>query len=232
MPDEPVILAIGAHAADVEFSAGATLLKHARQGWQAHLVHLTLGEKGSASLSPDEYAAQKRTEALAAAEALQASAHILPFRDAELTVTDEVAREIALLLRRLRPEVVITHWRESIHADHTAAHQLTHRALFMAQNPHFDLEGLPRMPWARLYYAENWEDPGGFRPYVYVDVSDVFDDWARAFACYAIGRGEGGYPYWDRYQAQTRIRGIEVGVRHAQAFAVDESALKQRRDVL
>jgi len=47
----------------MEFTAGATLLKHARSGWEVHIVHLTLGEKGNPQLSPEEYGAQKRKEA-------------------------------------------------------------------------------------------------------------------------------------------------------------------------
>lgn len=226
------IVAIGAHAADMEFTAGATLLKHARSGWEVHIVHLTLGEKGNPQLSPEEYGAQKRKEAEEAAKILQATPHFLPYRDGELTVSDEIARELARLLRELQPQVVITHWRESIHSDHTAAHYLTHRAIFMAANPHFDLEGLPPVRGVRLYYAENWEDAENFRPFVYVDISDVFADWERAFKCFAIGRGEGGFPYWDWYQARTRIRGIEIGVQYAQAFAVDEWRMRQKRDLL
>jgi LmbE family N-acetylglucosaminyl deacetylase len=232
MAASPCLVAIGAHAADVEFSAGAAILKHVRNGWQAHLIHLTLGEKGSPRLSPEEYGAQKRREAEAAAEILGGVPHFLPYRDGELQATDEVAAELAKLLRTLQPQVVITHWRESIHTDHTAAYHLSRRALFMASNPHFELEGLGRMGWVRLYHAENWEDAEGFRAYTYLDISDVMSDWERAFRCYAIGRGEGGFPYWDWYQAQTRLRGIRLGVAHAEAFAIDESAMYVTKGLL
>jgi LmbE family N-acetylglucosaminyl deacetylase len=232
MNERPCIVAIGAHAADMEFTAGATLLKHARNGWDAHIIHLTLGEKGNPHLSPDEYGAQKRREAEAAAQILQAMPHFLPYRDGELTVGDDIARELAKWLRRLRPQVIITHWRDSIHSDHTATYFLVRRALFLAANPHFDLDGLPPARGMRLYYAENWEDAENFRPFVYVDISEVFPDWERAFKCFAIGRGEGGFPYWDWYQACTRLRGIEIGVPYAQAFAIDEWRMRQRRETL
>lgn len=232
MDERKCIVAIGAHAADMEFTAGATLLKHALNGWEAHIVHLTLGERGNPKLSPEEYGAQKRSETEAAAKILQVTTHFLPHRDGELTVSDDIAREIAKLLRQLQPQVIITHWRESIHSDHIATHYLTKRAIFMAVNPHFDLEGIPPAKRMRLYYAENWEDHQNFQPFVYVDISDVFTDWERAFKCFTIGRGEGGFPYWDWYQAQTRIRGIEIGTMYAQAFAVDEWRMRHRLDLL
>lgn len=232
MGDARCMVAVGAHAADMEFSAGATLLKHARAGWKAHLVHLTLGEKGHPHLSPTEYGAQKRAEAEEAAQVLGAEPHFLPYRDGELLVSEDVAGELATLLRRLRPEVILCHWRGSIHGDHTAAYHLTRRAAFLACNPHFDLEGLAPMGWARLYYADNWEDAESFEPYVYVDISDMFEEWRRAFGCFAIGRGEGGYPYWEWYEARTRLHGIAVRVAHAQAFAVEDWQRRQVRELL
>lgn len=232
MAERQCIVAVGAHAADMEFTAGATLLKHARQGWDAHIINLTLGEKGSARLSPAEYGEQKRAEALACAEILQAEQHFLPLRDGELTVCDSTARELAVLFRTLRPSVIITHWRHSIHSDHEATHHLTRRAFFIAANRHFAIRGLPPTRWARTYYADNWEDPQGFVPYAYVDISEVLDDWARAFSQFAIGRAEGGYPYWDWYEARTRLHGIATGCHCAQAFAVEPENMRQVRDTL
>ncbi len=232
MEESRCILAIGAHAADMEFTAGATLLKHVREGWTAHILHLTLGEKGSARLSAEENGAQKRREAEAAAQLLGATPHFLPYRDGEITANDDIARDVAKQLRQLKPQVIITHWPDSIHSDHTATYHLARRAFFMAANRHFELDGLPRLGWARLYYAENWEDHENFRPFVYVDISDVFEEWEKAFKCYAIGRGEGGFPYWDWYQACTRIRGIETGVMYAEAYAVEEWQKRQKRELL
>jgi LmbE family N-acetylglucosaminyl deacetylase len=214
------IVGVAAHAADMEFSAGATLLKHSTMGWDAHIIHLTLGEKGHAKLSVEDYGRQKRAEAEEAAEALQCTPHFLPHRDGELRADDSVAGEVARLLRRLGARVVIAHWSGSLHRDHVEAHHLTSQAVFIAANRHFELDGL-NPSYARLYYADNWEDADGFEPSLFLDVSDVVEGWERAFECFAIGRGEGGYPYWDWYQARTRMHGIKLGVAHAQAFAVD-----------
>ena len=128
--------------------------------------------------------------------------------------------------------MVIAHWRDSIHGDHTAAYHLTRRACFLAAIKHFELDDLPPARGMRLYYADNWEDPDNFQPYIYVDISEVMTDWERAFKCYAIGRGEGGFPYWDWYQARTRIHGIAIGCGHAEAFAVDSWRMRQSRELL
>ncbi|MCS7254376.1 MAG: PIG-L family deacetylase [Armatimonadota bacterium] len=226
------IVAVGAHAADVEFMCGATLLKHAVNGWDVHIIHMTLGEKGHPELSPCEYGAQKREEAEKAARLLKAVVHFMPFKDGELYVGDEPATELAKLIRRLRPNVVLTHWRMSIHEDHIATHRIVHRAIFMASNPHFEIDGLKASPYPRLYYAENWEDAEGFVPFVYVDITDVFSEWEKAFKSYAIGRGEAGFPYWDWYLATARLRGIEISVMYAQAFAVEIHRMRRVAQLL
>ncbi|MGQ9732964.1 MAG: PIG-L deacetylase family protein, partial [Candidatus Zipacnadales bacterium] len=227
------VVAVAAHAADMEFSAGATLLKHVRLGWEAHIIQLTLGEKGDARLSPCKYGVQKREEAKAACKLLGVKPHFLPFADGELTVTEEVARPLAVLFRRLQPNVIITHWRNSIHADHIAAHYLMRRAFFMATNPHFELgEAVPPARWARIFYADNWEDAKGFQPYTYIDISEVMEEWREAFRCFAIGRNEGAFPYWDWYEARTRLHGIAIGVAHAQAFAVEEAEKRVVQETL
>jgi len=60
-------MVIGAHAADAELMGGAAVLTHHRLGWRSVLVHMTLGEKGSKTLSAEDYKAQKREEATRAA---------------------------------------------------------------------------------------------------------------------------------------------------------------------
>ncbi len=232
MADRPCIVAVGAHAADMEFAAGGVLRKHVRAGWDAHLIHMTLGEKGSGTLAPEQYGEQKQREALEAARLLGATAHFLPYKDGELPASDAVAAELALLLRRLQPAVLITHWPGSIHADHTHTHQITIRAHFMAAIRHFPLAGLPCLRGCRIYFTDNWEDPTNFQPYVFVDISAVMEDWEKAFKAYAIGRGEGGFPYWDWYQARTRMHGIMRGVRHAQALAIDAGSQWRVQELL
>ncbi|MDQ3525895.1 MAG: PIG-L family deacetylase, partial [Chloroflexota bacterium] len=115
----PCIMVIGAHAADAELMGGAAVLAHLRLGWRSVLVHLTLGEKGSKTLSAEEYAEVKREEAVRAAEVLGSEMEVLPYLDGELPVNGEVQWHITDLIRKHRPDVILTHWKGSIHTDHT-----------------------------------------------------------------------------------------------------------------
>src|SRR5205823_61205 len=95
MPEISCVLAIGGHAADMEFTAGALVAKYTQARARAIFLHLTAGEMGHPRLSGQEYARQKDEEAHRAAQVLGAEARFLPYADASLPCNDEVAYQIA-----------------------------------------------------------------------------------------------------------------------------------------
>jgi N-acetylglucosamine malate deacetylase 1 len=219
-PDREPLLVVGAHAFDAEVMAGGVAAARARQGSRVVLLHLTLGEGGHSSKSLDEYKAQKRNEAEAAAKILGAEAAFAGQPDGDLGRGKEVALAIVEWIRSLRPSAVVTHWRGSWHPDHVAAHEATMRALLLAGLPSVASDGMPssHVPTAVLF-GENWEDSDGFRPELYEDISEDFEVWQAALGAYEIGSDSPeGFPYRDYYAALARMRGCISGVRYAEAF--------------
>ncbi len=222
------ILAIGAHMGD-EVAWGMTLAAHARQGYRIGMLHLTPGEKGHKTLTPEAYAAQKRVEAAACADALGAKMWALDFRDGELPVSDDVKWGIADVIRESKPKLIITHWRGSMHKDHTAAHENLPDARFYAGLPALQ-RPLPHHWVGSIYFGENWEDLREYQPEVYVEVlSEDIEVWERAMRCYALFRGEvAAFPYLDYYKALARTRGCEVGWGFAETYAVPPESRRKR----
>ncbi len=223
MPDtHNSILAIGAHAGDMEVTCGATLLKHASKGDAVTLLHLTLGEGGNPSLSPDAYGRQKQREAEEIGRALGATVIVGQYRDGELPDDSGTRRYVADVIRQVKPSHIITHWRRSIHPDHARTHGIVNDAVLLAS-----LEGFvtdqPRHRGVRaMYFTENWEDPEGYAPYVYVDVTDVFERWKEIIVTYQfIKGGISSFPYFDYYTSLARVRGAESGKKYAETFTVD-----------
>ncbi len=216
------ILAIGAHCGDMEVTCGAVLAKHVRLGDRAAILHLTLGEGGNPSISPQEYGMQKKREAENAARIIGAEVLFAPYKDGELPDTEEVRLYVADVMRQVKPTHIVTHWRTSIHRDHSATHAIVNDAVLLAS-----LEGVvtahPRHRGIQaIYYTENWEDPENFKPYLYVDVSAELETWKEAVTQYQfIKGGISSFPYLDYYEALARVRGAEVGRRYAVAFDVD-----------
>ena len=158
-------LAVGAHPDDIEFGCGATLAKWAAAGCRVEYLVLTDGSKGSWDESADldrlieERAAESRAAAAVIRGAAGASAgrsgsggrsgsaddaegdvHFLGRVDGELVDGPAERREVARLIRTLRPEALLGHdpWRRyRLHPDHRAAGFLTIGALVAARDPHF-----------------------------------------------------------------------------------------------
>lgn len=195
--DAGPVLTIGAHAADQELAAGMQIAKYARAGHAVTILSLTPGEKGHPTLSAEAYAAQKIEEAQRCAGLLGAETIVLGYGDALLEATQQVALEVADIIRELRPEVVITHWKNSIHSDHRNAHIIAMDALFFAALPR--IERAHPAHWVpKVYFSENWEDMEGFEPDLYVETTEVFDQYCEALSSFALWEGATGWPY-DRY---------------------------------
>lgn len=227
------ILAVGAHAGDAEISMGLALVHHVNLGRKVAICHVTLGEKGHPRMHADEYASRKRHEALAAADVIDAEIYMLPYRDGELQGSDEVKLALCDVIRDCRPDILVTHWKKSMHKDHIACHEAVPDAMFYAGVPAFE-RVLPAHHARSVYFAENWEDYEGFAPELYIEVDE--DDmvlWEKMVRKYALFRGEVvKFPYLDYYRSLARVRGIEVQAQYATAFAVPPNARRRRAATL
>jgi LmbE family N-acetylglucosaminyl deacetylase len=218
------ILAVGAHAGDMELTCGALLLKESERGDRVVILHLTLGERGNPALRPDAYGDQKKAEGSAAAAALGAEVIFGPYHDGEIPNDDAARRYVAGVIRQVRPTLVITHWKSSMHKDHAATSAIVSDAILLAS---FDGWRGVRSIW----YAENWEDAEGFAPYIYFDVTSFMSRWRDAVAKYAFVRGGiSSFAYLDYYTALATVRGAEAFKGQAEAFDVDAYAKRRVLD--
>jgi LmbE family N-acetylglucosaminyl deacetylase len=172
---KPTLLAVLAHPDDESFGIGGTLALYAHRGMAVHLVCATGGDAGTiaddglhgyASLSE-----RRLSELCCAAQKLGlASVNLLGYRDSGMSGSDdnqhpealinapldEVTRKIVCHIRRLRPQVMITH--DPIggyrHPDHIAVHQAAVRAFYLAgEEGVTDEDALPPFTPAKLYYS-------------------------------------------------------------------------------
>jgi LmbE family N-acetylglucosaminyl deacetylase len=227
------ILAIGAHAGDMEVTSAAVLAKHRKLGDRVVLLHLTLGEGGNPKISAQAYGEQKRREALAAAKVIGAEVLFGPYKDGEIPNDEAARRYLADVIRQVKPTHIVTHWRKSIHKDHSNTHAIVGDAILLASLESV-VTGHPRHRGVRaVYYAENWEDAEDFKPYLYVDVSDELAQWKECVTHYQFVKGGvSSFPYLEYYEALARLRGAEAGKRYAVSFEVEPLAKKRVLDSL
>jgi LmbE family N-acetylglucosaminyl deacetylase len=127
LPTPQRALTIGAHPDDAEFGAGGTLARWASEGCEVSMLVVTDGSKGTwdPDLDPVDLVRSRRREQEAAAAALGATGEVvmLGHTDGELQATMELREQLCLWIRRLRPDVVLSHdpWkRYMLHPDHRA----------------------------------------------------------------------------------------------------------------
>ncbi|MCP4245514.1 MAG: PIG-L family deacetylase [bacterium] len=222
------LLAIGAHIGDAEITAGLLVAKYTAAGHQATILHLTAGERGNPAMDATEYRRQRIAEAQAAARRLGAQeCLVLDHPDGELHADQATIHEMCDLIRKLRPDIVLTHWRGSFHRDHRAAHEITMEGGFLAALPGFERD-LPAHLVRGLYYLENWEDQEDYRPDWWVDVSTVFDTWTDACREHQLLRGEISFDYLHYYSGLAAKRGAEVGVRYAVTVSLPPISRKRK----
>ncbi len=212
------IVAVGAHIHDAEVMAGHLVALYTSAGHRGTFVHATPGEKGSQTLSAEEYRPIKLDEARRTARRLGADVCFLPYPDAGLPLDQPTRLRFAALFRELRPDVVLTHWRGSFHPDHWRTHCLVMDGITMAADPAVDVPGEPhRTRW--VFFPENWEDMTDFRPEILVDVTPVYGRWHAAMMEQGLFRGEvSRFHYREYYEGLSAVRGARAWTSRAVAL--------------
>ena len=183
------VLVVTPHPDDAEFGVAGTVAKWTREGKQVVYVVCTNGNKGTSDpdVKPDELAKIRQNEQRAAAEILGVREVVfLENQDQGLEDTPEFRKQIVRMIRRYRPETVVTadpYRRYIWHRDHRIAGQVTIDAVFPYARDHLaypDLleEGLqPHKVREMLFWAS---ENINFRS----DVTATFDLKLAALRCH------------------------------------------------
>lgn len=202
------ILAVGAHLDDAEIACGGTIAKAIDKGHQTKLL----------VLSDSSYANYEgkvlRTKAEAVREGREA-AGILGARDLEVLdfPTKDIANDSTVVeavekrINEFKPDIILVHWPFDTHQAHRNTGLST---LSAARYQPSVLMYEPMMPAGRSYV--------GFRPQVYVDISQYLDVKLRALKAHASQYRKYGDAWIEAVESRCRLRGFEMGAKYAEAF--------------
>ncbi len=186
----PTALAIAAHPDDIEFLMAGTLLLLRQAGWDTHYLNLATGNCGSLVHSAAATRRLRRAEARAAARVLDARWHPPLVDDAEIFYADRLLRQVAAVVREVRPAVLLTHSPEDYMEDHMNTARLAVTAAFVRGMPNYRTRP-PRPAMAgdcTVYHAlpHGLRDGLGRRiaAGLYVDTTAVQDRKREALACH------------------------------------------------
>ncbi len=216
-------LVICAHPDDVDFGAAGTVATWTAAGLAVSYCVCTSGESsGHGSRAPAAVAEKREAEQRAAAAVLGVRDVVfLGHPDGELTPSLELRRDLARVIRRVRPDRVLTWSPEfnwdlvpTAHPDHRAVGAAAFAAVYPdARNPnaHRALlrdEGLE--PWTvrELWLADG---PAPLRNHA-VDITDRFAQRMAALRCHASQVGDN-----PELAAQVRKHCADAAARHGLA---------------
>ena len=231
MPAEPGefradVLAIAAHRDDVEQTCGGTLLRMAARGLRTAILDLSRGEAGTRGT-----AEEREREAAEAARILGVGwRQALAFPDGAIENTLENRMEIARVVRRLRPRVVILPYWQARHPDHSAVATLGYEACFLAGLRKVDTGDAPHRPF-KIVYASLYAD---VRPGFVVDITPFIEQRCQALLAYRsqyANQQTGGGLFVpeeeirERTFAEARHYGLLAGVKYGEPFVQKEVGL-------
>lgn len=209
------IVAIGAHLDDIELAAGGTLAKAVREGHDVYMIVM------SQSGYTDFNGKVMRTNETAIQEGKNAAKvlgckelEILDFCNKDIAYDSSTVEAIEKRLIKYQPDIIFTHWPFDTHQDHVAVGKSTISAARRFNTIYFYE---PISPSGRSYV--------GFRPQLYVDITDVIDRKIAALDEHATEKNKYG-DYWIRgVEARAAFRGYEMGRMYGEAFEVLRSEL-------
>jgi LmbE family N-acetylglucosaminyl deacetylase len=198
------VLAVIAHADDLELMAGGTVAKWVAEGDAVHVLTLSDG----AWTAPDGSRMRDKAEALAeeqrAAACLGYTVENLGHPAMDLKFEDRLVVEVLRRIEQRRVDTLLCPWERDIHHDHEVVSRIAIAAT----------RRVPRVLMGQInYYLREF-----FRPNVFVDVSATWTKKIAALECYRAQWQRAGKDWYGFLDETTRYYGRMVGVERAEGF--------------
>jgi len=199
------ILAIGAHADDVELGAGGSLVKWAREGHKITIYTATDSEYMAPDKTLIRSASVARQESEEAAKVIGAKLIVGPFQCFNLTFGETLNTALIKIIDQENPDLIVSHWSDDTHPDHQAIARSTLHAA----------KHIPRV----LQYASNWYMGSEvFEARYFTDISDTLEEKLNLIRLYSSEHGRSDGIWVDYFCTQAAMYGHINNVKFAEPF--------------
>ena len=217
MTDPLKLLSIGTHPADVFDQSGGTMAHHASRGDQVACAVLTHGARVHDAIISDsmhhrsavpdkiEMTSLMKERAKVKAEEIRKACNILGFNDihflelddAVLVVTVESVRTLARLIRKIRPDIVLTHFPkegDGLTSAHAIGGQIAMQSIQFAGSvdpgdinpPHKVAQVFFFGTGAAATRRSIWDSEGGYYNDIFIDITDKIRFFLRLTHIYMV----------------------------------------------
>ena len=184
------VLAVVAHPDDIEFMMAGTLLLLRQAGAKIHMWNLANGCCGSVKYAKKKIIAIRAREGKAAAQLAEAVYHPAFFDDMGIFYDASSLARIGSLLRKIAPQIVLTHFLHDYMEDHQNTCRLVVSGMFARGMRNFKTK--PAYPTydtpVAIYHAlpHGLKDGLGqsIKPSFFVDIESVLQTKRKMLACH------------------------------------------------
>lgn len=217
MSEKRAVFAVAAHPDDVEFNMAGTLSLLVKAGFEPHMMNVSRSNLDSNELSEAEITRIRRREAERSAEVIDAIYHPPIADDMMIFYEDRLLRQMAAIVREIRPTIVLLPSLNDYMEDHTNTARLVVSACFSRGMGHYR-PAPPRELTDQdifLYHAQPHLNRDGMRtlvvPELFVNVTSEIQTKLTMLGCHESQR------QWldetqglDDYLESMRTSGAEV----------------------
>lgn len=130
-------MAIAAHPDDIEFYMAGTLLLLGERGFELHYMTVSSGNCGSMVTNPANTRRIRAKESRDACKILGATWHPSIADDLEIVYSVKLLRQVASVIRKVNPEILLIHSPDDYMEDHMESCRLAVTAAFAKGMPNF-----------------------------------------------------------------------------------------------
>ncbi len=151
---------------------------------------------------------------------------MLGYPDGLLPDNDEARFAVCDVIRRVKPDILITHHAHSMHKDHAACHRIVTDAWFYAAIEGFERD-LPRHFARHLYYAEKTgRMPRALSPMSISTCPTASHSGEKAIEHHWFAVHSTSFPYKEYYSHLKRLRGIEGRKGYCECFMIPAEQMR------
>lgn len=218
------LLLILAHPDDESLGFGGTIAKYANEGIQVFLITATRGQRGRVGTQqekppPEQVGKIREQELRAAAKILGIKETLfLDYMDGDLDKTnpDEIINALAIQIRRIRPQVVLTFGPDGVygHPDHIAISQFTSASITKAVDPAFICEDAPHLV-LKLYFLAWSSETINLHQRAFKEFGMVIDGTKRLSVSYPdwmITTVVDARSYWETVWRAVRCHETQISI--------------------
>ena len=204
------ILAIGAHADDIEIGCGGTLAKAIKNGYSVKVVIVSdsVGNNYDGTILRTKE--EVKTEILSAIKKLGIKKEdliILKFPNKDVPYNSKIVESLNKIMDEYSPDLILTHWTFDTHQDHRNTALATISA---ARNHNNILMYEPFPPSGRSYIA--------YKPQVYIDITENISNKIESIKAHKSQLNRYGRDWTESIEGRARMRGFESKVKYAETF--------------